>query len=494
MKLSNILVYFTLIFLTSCNGVGTAEFKGSAIRAGGGQSGESGTVPTLTFSGLSSISNKNDSSITLNWPSHADAVAYDVFDSLSGSLVFKNTVVGQAQNSITLTNLTPGANYKFRVRIRNASGLYDTNTNDISVTMNTAPDEPSALSLINPVTSPGFTATPTIRVSGVKNGDTIKLFSDSSCSTELGSIVATGTTADITSSVLPLGSYSLYANSTNASNNASTCSTTSISYEYSLCPTGYISVPANAGLGMSSFCVAQFEMKNVGGIATSQAASTPWVSITQTASKTACTAIGTGYDLISNPEWMVIAFEIEKTAANWSGAIPVVGTGVLNRGHSDNSPNTALAVTDINDPYIGTGNTPAQAVGSGWEQKRTHTFSNGQVIWDFAGNVWEWTDWSLGGGLTAGPTNCTAAWTQFPVVSCAGLAAADYMPGNPGGVIAANYNSTYGLGRFYGGNGGAAQRGGFWFGGADAGVFSFWIHNHSAVEAPGVGFRCVFRP
>ena len=28
-----------------------------------------------------------------------------------------------------------------------------------------------------------------------------------------------------------------------------------------------------------------------------------------------------------------------------------------------------------------------------WVPKRTHTLSNGEVIWDMAGNVWEWTSY-----------------------------------------------------------------------------------------------------
>jgi formylglycine-generating enzyme required for sulfatase activity len=493
MKLNNLLFVLTLTLMSACNGVGTADFKEAALGTGSGeQSGESGTDSSLVFAGVSSVSAKNDTSLTLNWTAHPDAVAYDVFDTTSGSLVFKNTIVGQAQSSISLSNLTPGSTYKFRVRIRNAAGLYDANTNDLSVTMNPAPDVPSALSLVTPSTSPGYLATPTIRVSGVKSGDTVKVFSDSSCSTERGSAVSSGTTIDITSSSLAVGSYTFYATSTNASNNSSACSTANVSYTLSSCPAGYIGVPANASLGVNAFCVAQFEMKNVGSVATSQAAGAPWVSINQTSAKTACTSLGAGYDLISNPEWMTIAHEIEKTAANWSSG--VVGTGMLNRGHSDNSPGSALAVTDTNDPYIGTGNNSGQAAGSGWEQKRTHTLSNGQVVWDIAGNVWEWTDWSLGGGLTSGPTSCTAAWTQLPVVSCGALAAADYMPANPASVTAANYNSNYGLGQLYGGGGGAALRGGGWSAGASAGAFTLNLGNGPGSAPANIGFRCVFRP
>ncbi len=296
--------------------------------------------------------------------------------------------------------------------------------------------------------------------------------------------VISGTPTD----TLPSTTYSI-----EATNSVGTSTKANVSLSVSLCPNNYAAVPANSNLGVvKAFCAAQFEMKNVGLVATSQAAGTPWVSISQTDAKTACTNLGPGYDLISNPEWMTIAREIEKTAANWSSG--GVGNGMLNRGHSDSTPELALEVTDLNNPYNETGNNSGQSAGSGWEQKRKHTFSNGQEIWDIAGNVPEWTDWSFSGGLTSGPTSCVGAWTQLPVVSCGALAAADYMPANTTGVTASNYNSNYGLGQFYGGTGGAALRGGGFTNAEKAGVFSLNFFADDNTPFSGVGFRCVLRP
>ena len=278
--------------------------------------------------------------------------------------------------------------------------------------------------------------------------------------------------------------YSVVATNANGSSTPATIT-------LAACPTHYSIVPANSNLGVSTFCVAQFEMKLISSVATSQPALTPWVNITQANAKTACTALGANYDLISNPEWMTIAYEIEKTASNWSSG--VVGVGMLNRGHSDDNPSSALAVANTNDPYIGTGNNSGQAAGSGWEQKRAHTLSNGQVLWDFAGNVIEWTDWSLGGGLISGPNSCTGVWTELPDVSCGELSAAEYLPANPAGVTGANYNSTYGLGQLIGGSG-AALRGGAWSYGTFSGAFSLSLAYTPSDINTDFGFRCVYRP
>jgi formylglycine-generating enzyme required for sulfatase activity len=493
--LHHLLIIGLTVILTACNGIGTAEIGDAALGTGG-------TSSSIVFAGISSIDQKTDSSLRINWTAHTDAVAYEIYNTTSGT-IYVATISAPA-TSYTITGLIPGATYRFRVRAKDSEGTLDSNINNVSVAMSLAPNVPSALTLITPASSPGFSETPTIQVSGVKNGDTVKLFTDNTCATEVASGVAASSTINLTTSVLAPGSYTLYANAINSVPTASACSTASVAYQKLSCPTGYIPVISNAAVGTTSdFCVMKYEAKCVGSscptaspgataVATSQSASAPWASITQTNAKIACTNLGTGYDLISNPEWMTVAYNIEATASNWDGG--VVGTGALFRGHSDNSPASALAVSNTADPYDGTGNTAVQAMGSGREQKRTFTLSNGEVIWDLAGNVWEWTDWTLGGALASGPTTCTAAWTEFPSVSCGALAAADYMPGNPAGVVAANYNANYGLGLFYGGAGGAALRGGDWSNGTGAGAFTLSLFFAPSDAYTSVGFRCVYRP
>ncbi len=97
---------------------------------------------------------------------------------------------------------------------------------------------------------------------------------------------------------------------------------------------------------------------------------------------------GSGYGLISNAEWQTIARNIEQVSSNWSSG--TVGTGALNYGHSDGSPNNAIAASsDDADPCFETGQSCSSTT---WDrQRRTFTLSNGEVIWDFAGNVWQWT-------------------------------------------------------------------------------------------------------
>lgn len=254
-----------------------------------------------------------------------------------------------------------------------------------------------------------------------------------------------------------------------------------------VCPTNYILVPANAAGGTNNdFCVMRFEAKNVAGVATSQAANTPWVNINQTSAKTACTNLGAKFDLISNPEWLTIAQNAENVVSNWSGGD--VGIGMMTRGHSDGNPDSAIAITNTTDPYNGTGNNSGQAAGSGREQKRTLTLSNGNIIWDFAGNVWEWIDWSMAAGLQAPPTTCISGWTELPLVSCGALAGAEYLPSH------SDYNSSQGMGQFYGGAGGAALRSGFWNFGSRDGAFTLFLYNAPTAANSGISFRCVYRP
>ncbi len=192
------------------------------------------------------------------------------------------------------------------------------------------------------------------------------------------------------------------------------------------------------------------------------------------------------YDLISNPEWMTIARNAEGVGANWEAGTS--GSGAMFRGHSDWATGALSAAAD-NDPYNGTGNTDSGAMGSGKEQKRTFTLSNGEVIWDLSGNVWEWVDWDLANaGPQEGPKTCAAGWIELPNVSCVELSSSQYMP------FITNLTSTNGIGRFWGGPGGAALRGGHWYNGSSAGAFTLNLHDSTTDTHTVIGFRCVYRP
>jgi hypothetical protein len=170
--------------------------------------------------------------------------------------------------------------------------------------------------------------------------------------------------------------------------------------------------------------VADFENKIV-YLPESRSSGTPWVRITKSDAVTACRALetqhfgtmpdtstGSGFQIVSNTEWQVMARNVESVASNWSGN--AVGSGKINSGHNDSaisatevtnswcfgctSPSSSLSAApnswnDANS-YFATGNTAAAAwntlgttPAAGTEQKRTHTLTNGAIVWDLGGNV-----------------------------------------------------------------------------------------------------------
>jgi len=201
-----------------------------------------------------------------------------------------------------------------------------------------------------------------------------------------------------------------------------------------ICPTGYVWVPGNPRLGtMPGFCAMKYEAKsdgttNCAGTAcpVSIESGAPWVSISQNSARTQCEALGLRYYLISDQEWMTIAEDILATPINDIDADAQIQ---LSTGHTDNSPAALQAVTAGSDPiisgcnlrlnlenaanaysvgvcemqgsgsikgYDNTGNswsTTGYSPGAtGKSQLRTFALSNGNVIWDIAGNADEWTD------------------------------------------------------------------------------------------------------
>ncbi|MDH5717326.1 MAG: SUMF1/EgtB/PvdO family nonheme iron enzyme [Spirochaetia bacterium] len=264
-----------------------------------------------------------------------------------------------------------------------------------------------------------------------------------------------------------------------------------------VCPAGYVRVPGNADVGQpDDFCAAKYEMKdNTLGTAVSMAAELPWVSITQTAAIAECSALDTvtnKYHLITNPEWMTIARNIENTASNWDGG--VVGTNALNSGHNDNVPANALAASyDDAENCFGTGQGTADVCGAWDSQIRTHNLSNGEVIWDLSGNVWNWINWNVAPADKAydsADTEPLAVWKEWTTI--------DTFPNNfmlPVTWQATNalLDSTNGIGQYIAGDnlsGGAAVRGSDKTGGSYGGIFALSLSSVPSVSVASIGFRC----
>jgi formylglycine-generating enzyme required for sulfatase activity len=281
-----------------------------------------------------------------------------------------------------------------------------------------------------------------------------------------------------------LGDYSFNSSVTFNSGvnftNANVIGLPSSSLNCSSLPGSWILVPGNAELRTLDFCVMQFEAKNVSGVATSQAALTPWVSISQTDSYKQCANLGVGYHLITDEEWVTIARSAEMTPASWSGG--AVGNGYMYSGHNDGSPNAALSVSNVNDYYDQTGQTTGN-------QRRVLDLSNGNLIWDLSGNVMEWTQGQLNtveSDLNMGATQ----WNEWTSI----LGFYNLGPHN------SSLYSTQGIGQVYtdvdaanpSGEIHAFLRGGNWNYGANAGAFALYLGIAPSASYTDVGFRCSF--
>ena len=268
------------------------------------------------------------------------------------------------------------------------------------------------------------------------------------------------------------------------------------------CPTGFIVVPGSATYGVSDFCVMKYEAKQVGtsNVPVSTYADNPWVSITQTdaIANSPNVAGCTGCHLITESEWLTIAQNVLSVASNWSGG--AVGNGYIYSGHSDNDPVSAQPAdsSDANG-YANTNDSSGDMVMTngkiGDTQRRTLNLSNGEVIWDLSGNVWEWTSDAIASGQQPGLSGEFAyAWKQWNDGSLLinGLPAKS-MPGFTGIAGASSWSSTHGIGALYSNYGEVGVRrfvrGGAWTNGNYAGVLALNLNRDLNGLGTDVGFR-----
>ena len=247
------------------------------------------------------------------------------------------------------------------------------------------------------------------------------------------------------------------------------------------CPTGYITVPGSSLFGTNAFCTMKYEAKNVSGVATSQAAGAPWVSISQTNAISTSAAACDSCHLITEAEWLTIAHNVLSVDSNWSGG--TVGSGYIYSGHNDGSAGALAASTNDSDGYSGTGNVSPS------NQRRTLTLTNGEVIWDIAGNVWKWTSDQTSGGQ---PGASGFAWREWNTIAGTGSLSPNPHP-SYGTPAASNWTSGHGIGVIFSNStdigARAFVRGGGWGYGGYAGVLAVALDNVPSHTNTFIGFR-----
>jgi prepilin-type N-terminal cleavage/methylation domain-containing protein len=211
----------------------------------------------------------------------------------------------------------------------------------------------------------------------------------------------------------------------------------------------------------------------------------PMADVTHDEAKSYCE--GLGAHLITNDEWMTIARNAISEDSNWTGGS--VGSGCLFRG---NSGDTTCGYDGANPDY-----------GTSRNERAKFILSNGETIYDIAGNVWEHVAIDSEDTLIPQnnqPTLSTTAddgagwggWGEFTDISGYGmLSYDDIRPSN------SSYNSDEGVGKLYtyGDDESSTTnrvfiRGANWYNGSDAGAFTLSLDWSTGYQNYTVGFRC----
>jgi prepilin-type N-terminal cleavage/methylation domain-containing protein len=209
----------------------------------------------------------------------------------------------------------------------------------------------------------------------------------------------------------------------------------------------------------------------------------PIVDISQTQAISYCQSIGA--HLITNNEWQTIAWTAEGQSSNWTGS--AVGTGALYIGNANNASEYPADSNDANG-YAGETN---KTINYTNDERRTLTLSNGSIIWDMAGNVWQWTSDTIQdqNQPTAGAGGF--AWRQFTAITTWGT-----MTQQTAGPMNSAWSSTQDIGQIYSdGTSGNTTiygfvRGGAWNNGGNGGVETLGLSSTPGYTYSSVGFRC----
>lgn len=313
------------------------------------------------------------------------------------------------------------------------------------------------------------------------------------------------------------------------------------------CPTGYVPVPGSATLQTEDFCVMAYEAQKSEQVRcngtycpVSKPNTAPWNFASVQDGLQACRALGKGYDLISDAQWMTIANNIAQTPINDIDDAPDLqlatgNTSKLRQVLTPSDQSASVTSCNLNQPLSSPDNAQCSLRTLGytgteatWEmpylpglanksQNRLHALSNGSVLWDFAGNLWEWTrhplvqesktgtgatfeedsDGLTGNGIKATKDISITQWIEYEEVADYGILtrAQPTLPNlsskNGSGKISLNPGWSWDDASNYTTPFKAIARGGAWANTENGGIYALDLALGPSYQRNYTGFRCV---
>jgi len=196
----------------------------------------------------------------------------------------------------------------------------------------------------------------------------------------------------------------------------------------------WVVVPADSALGTPEFAVMAYEAKLLDGRPFSKPDGAPWTNANRVDARASCEDRGPEYHLVTSREALAISRNIERTAINNLVSTQNVtlfanGSAASNEGKlaaaaspAVSSCNLSLPLSDAQNaqsPTCQLRTTGYDQTGGSWANEswrlRTHALSNGEVIWDWAGNAWEWVAASCLSNNGSGCDGCYYGATASPL-------------------------------------------------------------------------------
>lgn len=203
----------TFIALFSC----TQEQEKSSVKSNKSSSKQLQPSPTLvSLTAPNEINSLEDNiQITVSGISSGNSVKLYTDSSCSNEVSSQVASSSEVVFDLALTSFGPYTFYATQESSINDKSACSSSYANYVYENSVAPTYMDSVTFSSPQGNAGTSSTISVSVSGVSYGHTIKLFSDSSCSTEVGSEVASSSTVTFSLNLGVIGDYEYYANSTN---------------------------------------------------------------------------------------------------------------------------------------------------------------------------------------------------------------------------------------------------------------------------------------